>query len=67
MGKKGKGWPTSPLGSATASPARGEKKVGSGALLVGLQPKGQARGPATAPWLPAPPSSLSVARAVLLC
>ena len=78
MGKKGKGWPTSPLRSAIASSACGEKRAEPGSLLIGLGQGGAAarpldgggltrwgtrtpaRGPATAPWLAAPPPSLAL-------
>jgi len=40
-GKMGKGRPTSPLCSATASSAREEKEAEPGALLAGLWPKGR--------------------------
>ena len=45
MGKKGKGWSTSPLRSAIASSAHGEKRAEPGSLLAGLSQGGAAARP----------------------
>ena len=40
-GRKGRGWPTSPLRGTEVTPARGEKKGRPGAQLAGIRPQGR--------------------------